>query len=83
MVAFSWHPRLPAPPEDFLGAVNFALSREEAEFIRDRIQVTCPNSLLAFLALHCELADAQAPWEHPDYGSFSEQHKEQIGRAHV
>ncbi len=83
MAVLSWHPRLPAPPEDFPGAVNFALSREEAEFIRDRIQVACPNSLLAFLALHCELADAQAPWEHPDYGSFSEQHKELLTHARL
>ena len=83
MAALSWHPRLPAPPEDFPGAVNFALSREEAEFIRDRIQVACPNSLLAFLALHSEPADTQAPWEHPDYGSFSEQHKELLTHARL
>lgn len=83
MATLSWHPRLPAPPGDFPSAVNFALSREEAEFIRDRIQVACPNSLLSFLALHCEPADTQAPWEHPDYGSFSEQHKELLTNARL
>lgn len=79
----SWDRRLPASPEDFPLTVNFALSREEAEFIRDRIQFACPNSLLSFLALHCEPADTQAPWEHPDYSSFSKQHKELLTHARL
>ena len=83
MARLSWHPRLPAPPEEFPLKVDFALSREEAEFIRDRIQVACPNSLLAFLVLHCEPADTHAPWAHPDYGSFSEQHKELLTHARL
>ena len=49
MATLSWHPRLPEPPEEFPAKVDFALSWEEAEFIRDRIQVACPNSLLSFL----------------------------------
>ena len=81
--ALSWHDKVPAPPEDFPGEVNFALTREEAEFIQDRIQIACPNSLLSFLALHCEPADTQAPWEHPDYGSFSEQHSELLTHARL
>ncbi len=85
MAALSWHPRLPVPPEDFPSKADFALTREEAEFIRDRIQVACPNSLLSFLVLHCEPADARtrAPWEHPDFGSFSEQHKELLTHARL
>lgn len=83
MASLNWHPRLPAPPEDFPSKVDFALSREEAEFIRDRIQVACPNSLLSFLALHCEPAETNAPWEHPDYDSFSERHKELLTHARL
>ena len=83
MATLSWHPRLPAPPEEFPSKVDFALSREEAEFIRDRIQVACPNSLLSFLVLHCEPADTHAPWAHPDYASFSDQHKELLTHARL
>lgn len=83
MSALSWHPRLPAPPDSFPAKVEFALSREEAEFIRDRIQVCCPNSLLSFLSLHCEPADTHVPWEHPDYGSFSDEHKELLTHARL
>lgn len=83
MATLSWHPRLPAPPEDFPLTANFALSREEAGFIRDRVQAACPHSLLSFLALHCEPADVQVPWEHPDYGRFSGQHKELLTHARL
>lgn len=83
MATLSWHPRLPEPPEEFPAKVDFALSREEAEFIRDRIQVACPNSLLSFLVLHCEPADTHAPWAHPDYASFSDQHKELLTHARL
>jgi len=79
----SWHPRLPAPPDTFPAKVDFALSLEEAEFIRDRIQVSCSQSLLSFLSLHCEPADTRAPWEHPDYGHFSQEHKELLTHARL
>lgn len=81
--SLTWHPRLPRPPKEFPAKLDFALSREEAQFIRDRIQVTCPNSLLAFLAVHCEPASTEAPWQHPDYGRFPEQHKELLNHARL
>ena len=81
--SLSWHSQLPAPPEDFPSMMNFALSREEAEFIRECIRVACPDSLLSFLALYCKPTETQAPWEHPDYGRFSEQHKELLTHARL
>jgi len=75
VASFSWHPQLPLPPEKFPLEANFALSCEEAEFIRDRILVNCPNSLLSHLMLHCKPADTQTPWEHPEFCNFSNQHK--------
>ena len=83
IATLSWHPRLPDPPEQFPSKIDLALSREEAEFIRDCIKVACPNSLLSFLVLHCESADAPVPWAHPDYGSFSDQHKELLTHARL
>lgn len=83
MATLSWHPRLPEPPEEFPAKIDFALSREEAEFIRDRVQVACPNSLLSFLVLHCEPADTHLPWTHPYYASFSDQHKELLTHARL
>ena len=79
----SWHPRLPKSPEKFPSKIDFALSREEAEFIRDRIRVACPNSLLSFLVLNCESAEASVPWAHPDYARFCNQHKELLTHARL
>lgn len=79
----SWHPRLPEPPATFPTKADFALSREEAEFFRDRIQVSCPSSLLSFLSLNCEPADTTSPWEHPDFGRFSDEHKELLTHARL
>lgn len=83
LATYSWHPRLPEPPVEFPAKIDFALTREEAEFIRDRIQVACPDSLLSFLVLHCKPADTLAPWEHPDYASFSTQHQELLTHARL
>lgn len=72
----NWHPQLPSCPSDFYNTVNFTLSQSESEFIKLCIQDYCADSLLAFLAVHCKpVEDIRAPWEHPDYGLFPEQHK--------
>lgn len=74
--------RLPAPPQDFPDAVDFALTQEEAEFICDCIQATFPNSLLSSLVC-CKPAETNAPWEHPNYGSFSDKNKELLTHARL
>ena len=83
MVTQSWHRSLPEPPDDFPQKAEFALSRQEAEFIKDRIRASCPNSLLSSLTLHGKPADVYAPWEHPDYGGFSDHHKELLTHARL
>ncbi len=59
------------------------MSREEAEFICDCIQRAYPNSLLSFLSLNSKPAETSAPWEHPDYGSFSDEHKKLLTHARL
>lgn len=80
----NWHPQLPSCPSDFYNTVNFTLSQSESEFIKLCIQDYCADSLLAFLAVHCKpVEDIRAPWEHPDYGLFSEQHKSLLTQARL
>ncbi len=79
----SWHPKLPQPPKNFPSEADFTLSQEEAEFIKDRIQCACPNSLLSVLALSCKPVNTNAPWKHPDYSSFSKEHKELLTHARL
>ena len=46
----NWHPRLPAPPPSFPADASFALTRDEAEFLRGRLEENCGGTLLAWLA---------------------------------
>ena len=79
----TWHQRLPSPPADFPARADFNLTAEEASFLLDRIQRSHPASLLAHMALHCEPADAGAPWLHPDLASFSLDHLELLEHARL
>ncbi len=46
-----WDPSMPAPPEDFfaLTSCDFALTRDEATWLAERICLAAPNTLLEFL----------------------------------
>ena len=59
----NWHPHVPAPPPGFpYENISVALRREDAEYLRDRIQARHPDSLLAVLANRADLADLEADW---------------------
>lgn len=81
--AQSWHSSLPAPPSNFPDEATFALTRQEASFLRDRIQSSCQGSLLAWLTLHSEPANVSAPWEHPDYAKFPDALQELLNHAQL
>jgi hypothetical protein len=80
-VAVTWHPRLPKPPEGFPERLDFALTPEEASFLRDRLVETHGDSLLAHLALHCTPVEVDFPWEHPDRATFPATHGELLMHA--
>jgi len=77
----TWHPKLPQEPPDFPDKVNFQLTREEAEFLRDRLVQSHPKSLFAYLTLNSKPAAVDFPWLHPDYNSFGSDHKELLTHA--
>jgi hypothetical protein len=79
----TWHPRLPQAPKGFPEKVDFHLTREEADFLLERITRSHPDSLLAHLAMHCSLADVGAPWLHPEWASFRSDHKNLLEHAHL
>lgn len=64
-----WNPSIPAPPEGFPQADErgLTLSREEASWLRERIMLTCPGSLLAHLVGSDASPDPQywSPWLDP------------------
>jgi len=77
----TWHPRLPTPPTDFPNAANFRLRKEDALFLRDQLTHSHPHSLLTHLALHCQPTRVEAPWHHPEYATFTDDHRELLDHA--
>lgn len=77
-----WHKRaLELRPEGFPQSMSFRLTREESDFLVDRIRGSHPDSLLAWFALHPEApvsADLLYPWDHPLKDAFSESIRETI-----
>ncbi|MBN8607437.1 MAG: hypothetical protein J0L81_11000 [Caulobacterales bacterium] len=65
-----WHPGLPPAPADFLEAASFTLTEHEAEFIRDRLVASAPDSLLTWLARQSENGHSDYIWHHPMLGDF-------------
>ncbi len=81
----TWHPHLPRIPEGFPGTVDLALGCEEARFLQERMVQSCRNTLLARLAGWGggEWTDVPFPWEHPDLGRFSDEHRRILHHAEI
>lgn len=79
----TWHPRMPQAPSGFPEKVDFRLTREEADFLLERITRSHPDSLLAHLAMHCGLTDVEAPWLHPEWAGFRSNHKKLLEHARL
>jgi hypothetical protein len=59
----NWNSGIPAPPSDLWSSTTFRLTRNEADFLRERILATAPESLLAALAWKPPFGrDIGVPW---------------------
>ena len=77
----SWDSDLPEPPSDFLKRTNFALGKNEAEYLQDRI-FGLGQTLLGHLVSDRDLAsDSEFVWVHPEIASFPKLFQEQIEQA--
>lgn len=78
----NWHPRLPEARPDWPTGARLALTATEAEFLRDQISLTAPESLLAHLVRADDVpTDVAFPWAHPRMAEFSERIHWQLGHA--
>jgi hypothetical protein len=53
-VQTNWHPGLPDPPDNFPEHIKFALPKDEARYLQERILQRHPNSLLAILVIRAK-----------------------------
>ena len=82
----NWHPHLPDPPTGFpYQNVSVALRRDDAEYLRDRIQARHPGSLLAVLAGRGNATDlgADRPWKLSELSEISPVLREQLHDARL
>ncbi len=59
---------VPGRPEDFPWKTSFTLSQEEAEYLRERVELAHRQSYLGHLLRHSragELRASELPWDHP------------------
>ena len=61
-----WHPRLPAPPARFPWEAAFALTPDEADFLRGRVEERCAGTLLAWLVRNGTDSPPADFWDDPD-----------------
>jgi hypothetical protein len=78
----NWHAGLPAEQSGFLKHSSFLLTREEAEYLRERILTSVPGTLLAFLIDHGRRTEPVSfPWEHLQFGAFPDRVRDQLRHA--
>lgn len=62
-----WSPTMPSAPEGFPRVADggFALTHDEAAWLRDRILDAAPDTLMSHLAVHAPDPESPAPWADP------------------
>lgn len=66
----NWDPHLPPPSPEFPKVASFALTKQEAEYLRDQIRRNCEKSLLTELLRRRAVDEVGMAWELPDIGAF-------------
>ncbi len=62
---FVWDPHLPQAPKGFLTTTGFALTLEEADYLKHRLAMSAPLSLLRYLVDRSKTIDGETrfPWD--------------------
>jgi hypothetical protein len=76
-----WAPGLPEPDGPFLETTRFRLTRDEADFLTDRLQDAAPTSLFRELARAGVAAECKHVWTHPLIGDWSADNRALAGHA--
>jgi hypothetical protein len=79
----TWHASLPKAPSGFgREPLSLRLTREESEYLVERLMTRCRGSLLAHLVDRCAPApDTSMVWEHPQFGNFPAELRSQVEHA--
>ena len=62
---YNWHPAIPPPPKDLTSNARLALTHNEADYLRERVFIRHPDSLLVEMLRTKRVYKTDYPWEHP------------------
>jgi Family of unknown function (DUF6361) len=80
----NWHAGLPPAPDGLLDEATFTLTADEATYLRERIRVSAPGSLLDALVSRGRPArHVLFAWRHPDVRRLSKELTERLEFARV
>jgi hypothetical protein len=72
--AVNWDSQMPDPPEDFPQKAAFTLNEEQADYLRNRLVFSCPNSMLSQIVENCRpVRETPYAWLHPQIAEFPQQ----------
>ncbi|MBA3831854.1 MAG: hypothetical protein H0X34_08175 [Chthoniobacterales bacterium] len=78
----NWDRDLPVAPKQFLDGTSLRLEPLEAEYLRERIIQSAPESVFAFLADRPnETEDVVFPWEHPKLAKMTTKNRSELRHA--
>jgi hypothetical protein len=78
----NWHPGLPSAPDGFPEKASFHLTYEEASYVKERIILSCPDTMLSCLVTSdLQKESVIFPWEHPICPDLPEKIKEELFHA--
>ena len=79
----TWDPKIPPAPDRLLEQATCKVTRDEADYLNDRVAVAHPHSLLAFLMREKAYADVEFVWQHPLYADFPQASRELLVHARL
>lgn len=80
-ISENWDPGLPKPPDSFPRQASLVLTKQEAEYLHDRIVTSYGQSLLAFLVDRTVPTEVSFVWMHPELAQFPQRLRLQVEHA--
>jgi len=77
----NWDPNLPPMPDDFPKKASFEITAFEASYLRERLLLSCNQSLLAYLVDQGQPVEVDFGWLHPNQVDFPDYLKEKLLHA--
>jgi len=77
----NWDPNLPDPPDNLFQYAEFALTRDEAVYLQERVLAEHPKSLLANFLVSGSIEDSAYFWEQPLVGNLPISLQQEVAHA--